>query len=439
MEACPLPSVRIRLTWPVKIFKRSPLPAEKILFLTNYFPPRPAVAGRRLGHLATWALQHYAEVHVIRADRNFKGEDLPGLHVTALPSRDLRALVGGPGPAHTLPHNSYRKRVSAPLLRMRQSFPFLYLTDDGGPIYRRSAYREAVRLVKQRGITTVVSSFRPWSDHLVARRLKQRFPDLHWIADFRDLHADPVRDDVWWPALQRWWARQVVAGADEVWGVSEGQVQYLREINPKATVRRNRLFKLPPAVTQPQTERFTIVYTGSLYERLQSIGPLVDSLNTLVAQGMVKPNDIELVYRGKDADLWTEWLDDLHPDIHCNTRGYVAPASAQKLQTEAQLLLLLNWSAPNYYGVLTAKLYDYLSAGRPILALVNGPDDPELRTIIEGTRAGRVYAGDMSTDWLLACYQQWREGGGRIPWSSDLGEMTQYLETQPVGNVYRAL
>ena len=406
----------------------------RILFLANYFPPRPAVAGRRLGHLATWALQHYEAVFVIRANRGFTGADLPGLHITPLPARDLRALVGGPGPAHTLPHNSYRKRVAGPLLRLRQSFPFLYLTDDGGPVYRYQAYREAVRLIRNEGITTIFSSFRPWSDHLVARRLKRRFPQLHWIADFRDLHADPVRRDVWWPALQRWWARRIVRQADEVWGVSNGQVEYLRQINPRATTRRNRLFALPPATTAPRTERFTIVYTGSLYERLQSIRPLVIALNSLVASGALVAADVELIYRGKDAGLWTEWVDDLHPEIHCNIRGYVSPASAQKLQREAQLLLLLSWSAPGYYGVLTAKLYDYLHAGRPLLALVNGPHDPELHEIVEGTRAGRVYAQHTSpSDWLLACYQQWREGGGRIPWSADQEKMAQYLEDETVG------
>ena len=356
------------------------------------------------------------------------------MNVIALPARDLRALIGGPGPAHTLPHNSYRKKVSGPLLRLRQSFPFLYLTDDGGPIYRLEAYQEAVRLIEEEGITTVFSSFRPWSDHLVARRLKRRYPHLHWIADFRDLHADPVRQDVWWPALQRWWARRVIAMADEVWGVSEGQVQYLRNLHPGATVRRNRLFTLPPASTAPRTERFTIVYTGSLYENLQTITPLVSAINTMVARDDVRADDIELIYRGKDDGLWTEWTKGLHANVHCNTRAYVAPNSAHKLQHEAQILLLLTWSAPDYYGVLTAKLYDYLSAGRPILALVNGPDDPELREIVVGSHAGKVYErGVLPTDWLLGCYQQWRDSNGLLPWSSDLVHMARYLEDQPVG------
>ncbi|MBB4080218.1 glycosyltransferase involved in cell wall biosynthesis [Lewinella aquimaris] len=411
------------------------MPAEKILFLTNYFPPRPAVAGRRLGHLATWAQQHYQRVFVIRGDRKFTGEDLPGMTVVPLPSKDLRSLIGGSGPAGTLPYDSYRRKFSGPLLRLRQSFPFLYLTDDGGPLYRRDAYREAVRLIEAEGIRTIFSSFRPWSDHLVARRLKKKFPHLHWIADFRDLHADPVRKDVWWPALQRWWARRIIATADEVWGVSAGQVQYLRELHPGASIRRNRLFALPPAITSPTTDRFTIVYTGSLYEDLQSIRPLVRALNALVTAGSVDPDAVELIYRGKDDLLWNEWTKALHPQIHCNTRSYIAPASAQKLQQEAQLLLLLNWSADNYYGVLTAKLYDYLAAGRPILALVNGPPDPELTEIVEGTRAGHTYAvGESPADWILGCYQQWRNGGGRVPWSVNLQRMAHYLESKPVGN-----
>ena len=410
------------------------MPAANLLFLANYFPPRPAVAGRRLGHLATWALQHYSGVYVIRAERGYPGQDLPGLEVTALPARDLRALIGGPGPAQTLPHGSYRKRVAGPLLRLRQSFPFLYLTDDGGPLYRSAAYRQAVHLIETRKITTLFSSFRPWSDHLIARRLKQRYPHLHWIADFRDLHADPVRQDVWWPALQRWWARRVIRTADEVWGVSDGQVQYLRQINPRAITRRNRLFTLPPATTAPRTERFTIVYTGSLYAKLQSIQPLCTALNALIRQRRIAADDIELVYRGKDSALWTAWTKTLDPEVHCNTRPYIPSTSAQKLQQDAQLLLLLTWSAPDYYGVLTAKLYDYLATGRPILALVNGPPDPELRTIVSSTNAGRVFAtGEPLQDWLLACYQQWQqEGEGRVPWSVDLNKLAQYLEDETV-------
>jgi hypothetical protein len=101
------------------------------------------------------------------------------------------------------------------------------------------------------------------------------------------------------------------------------------------------------------------------------------------------------------------------------------------------MLLLLSWSAPNYYGVLTAKLYDYLSAGRPILALVNGPDDPELRQIVEGTRAGKVFATrDSVAAWLLDGYLKWRDHDQRLEWRPDLTAMTAYLESLPLATPY---
>ncbi|MCP9236764.1 hypothetical protein [Lewinella sp. JB7] len=337
--------------------------------------------------------------------------------------------MSGDGPAGTLPHDSLRRRFAGPLLRLRQSFPFLYFTDDGGPLYRRSAYREAVRLIETEGIGTIFSSFRPWSDHLVARKLKKRFPQLRWIADFRDIHADPVRKDVWWPALQRWWARRMIASADEVWGVSEGQVGHLREIYPAPIIRRNRLTGLPPATTAPPSERFTILYTGSLYDRLQSVEPLVSALNELVAAGQIDPRKVELIYRGKDNVLWDLWLATLHKEIHRDTQTYVAPAIAQSMQHAAQVLLLLNWSAQNYYGVLTAKLYEYLYAGRPILALVNGPADPELSELVELTGAGRVFAArEPVTEWLLEHYRKWRDNGGKLAWSPNLSHLRVYLE-----------
>lgn len=404
---------------------------RKILFITNYFPPRPAVAGRRLGHMARWAKRRYGEVFVIRSDRNFPGRDLPGLNVTAIPARDLRSFVASNGPAHTLPHSSYRGKIYGPLLRLRQSFPFLYLTDDGGPDYQYRAFRVAKRLIEQKGIDTMFSSFRPWTDHLIARRLKRRYPHLHWIADFRDLHADPVRKDVWWPALQKRWAGWVIKRADEVWGVSEGQVQYLKEINAKAKIRRNHLVGLPPERTAPRTERFTIVYTGSLYPRLQSITPLVNSVNRLCARGDIDPTTIELVYRGKDEALWNEWTGPLDPKVRRDTAGYVAPTAARELQRRAQLLLLLTWSAPNYYGVLTAKLYDYLHAGRPIMALVHGPGDEELRSIIEGCHAGRVFSDEaMLESWLVNNYRKWRAESRTLPWSPNREKLTDMLEQE---------
>lgn len=398
-----------------------------VLFIAQYFPPRPAAAGRRLGFLAAAAARECGRVFVIRGDRGYAGPEQAGVEVIAIPLSDLRSVAGGASPAGTVAKTGWRHRLVSPLARYRQAFPLLYLSDDGGPAWRRAAYRAGRELIERHAITTVFSSFRPWSDHLVARRLKADFPQLRWIADFRDLPVDPVRRDVGWPALQRWWGRRVVRSADELWCVSRGQAAQLADCHPRVRVRYNPLLAPPPAATAPVTERFTIVYTGSLYPGLQTVAPLARALAELITAGELDPADLLLRYRGRDGALFKQWCREL-PGGCLDVSPSVAPAAAQRLQREAQLLLLLNWSAPGYYGVLTAKLWDYLATGRPVLALVNGPGDAELADIIGGAGAGAVFTVGEAVrlrEWVAQQYREWRPGG-TVAWAVRPGGLARF-------------
>lgn len=392
--------------------------------ITQRFAPHAGAAARRLTHLAeTFARE--GEVFVIRS--GVDGPDDPLVTKTFnLPSQDLRRLSTGTGT--TLATNTKQQPLVRSLLRLRQAYPFLYLTDDGGPAYRKKAFALAVDLVAKRRIKTIYSSFRPWTDHLVARRLKMKFPQLRWIADFRDLPVDLVRKDIWCPALQQWWAKRVLADATEVWTVSEGQKAQLAGWHANLQVRYNALLSLPSEHTAPVTDRFTITYTGSLYPRLQTMSPLVSALKELISEGQISPDKVCLQYRGKDVGIFESWTSGLPP--HClDVKPPIAPAAAQKMQHTATILLLLNWSAPGYYGVLTAKLWDYLATGRPVLALVNGPGDQELSDIILGADAGAVFQTKEQREvkeWLLAQYSQWKSESS-LPWRVNLKTLKQYL------------
>ncbi|MFT7121324.1 MAG: hypothetical protein ACJAZ9_001502 [Neolewinella sp.] len=393
------------------------------LLLTQRFPPHQGAAARRLRFLAEQFAKE-GKVFVIR--KGAEAETLLAVErTTSIPGNDLRKLSGSEG--KPIRGSTKENPLVKYLLKMRQAYPFVYLTDDGGIDYRKKAFEAACSLVETEGVTTIFSSFRPWSDHLVARMLKAKYPQLRWIADFRDLPVDIVRKDIWWPALQSWWGRSVVASADEVWTVSEGQKAQLKGWHTNIVVRRNPLLALPPEENNPKTDRFTIVYTGSLYAGLQTIQPLVEALQELLFEGTMTAEKICLQYRGKDTDLFRKWVIGL-PEECLDVQPSIAPAAAAKMQYEAQVLLLLNWSAPGYYGVLTAKLWDYLATGRPILALVNGPEDPELQSIISGANAGAVFANDELglRGWLGEAYQGW-EASGSLSWMVTGDELRKYL------------
>ena len=121
----------------------------------------------------------------------------------------------------------------------------------------------------------------------------------------------------------------MIASAVEVWAVSEGQRSQLVGWHTNIKMRRNAMIELPPERTAPVTDRFTIVYTGSLYPGLQTIAPLVRTLNKMLAGGAITPDKLCLVYRGKDADLFREWATEL-PDVCLDVKPSIAPAAAPR-------------------------------------------------------------------------------------------------------------
>lgn len=305
------------------------------------------------------------------------------------------------------------------LNRLRQSFPLLKWTDEGGPGYYQNALVRGRELLDTGRFSHLLSSYRPWVDHRVAAQLKREFPNVTWIADFRDLPLDPVRRDAGLFGLTKYQskrARRIVAGAERLWAVSEGQARWLADLHPTVEVVYNGLDALPEPSMPPPTEFFTINYTGSYYPHLQDVRPLLRGLGGEIATSLVKIN-----YVGKDGDAWRAALT-AGSEVKLAIQSPLAQAEARKRQREAATNLLLSWSAPGYYGVLTAKLYDYLAAGRPITALVNGPDDPELRRIVEGSGAGRVFGRGQEgalRDWLHELYDRWQTGGGRFGWRTE--------------------
>ncbi|MEO0877752.1 MAG: hypothetical protein AAFY48_24380, partial [Bacteroidota bacterium] len=105
---------------------------------------------------------------------------------------------------------------------------------------------------------------------------------------------------------------------------------------------------------------------------------------------------------------------------------------------------LLSWSAVDYSGIMTAKLGAYLAARRPIVGIVNGPDDPELRDAIETTGGGKLFstatpnaAADLEY-FLLDLYRTWTFTGA-VPWRLTPEILTSYTWPTQVSLLLKAL
>ena len=394
---------------------------RNLLIIAYFFQPTNVIASVRLFHFYRESKKYFDWItviscsnrHLIKKDDSLKLKDVDLYEVPAFDWRRLILLKSednDPTFSSTLKKNSIVRWGR----QLVEGFPLNIIIGDGGLFYILSIYRQACKIIRRNNITHIFSSYRPYSDHLIAHLLKRRFPHLFWIADFRDLHVDPLRKNVLWPAFQRWCNRRILRRADLVTTVSEGLKQHLKELAPRVYVLRNGMGAVTDrSVPVEESDQFTVVYTGALYEGQRDPAPLFIAISELVNKKCLDPSKISLMYAGPDGQAWLQSARQAGIEYAVSSLGVISRQEALQLQCRAHLNLLLTWASPGIGGVLTGKLFEYLQAGRPILALVNGSRDPELEEILGHWQENGVFYSEgpelpaMLEQFLLRHYRIW--------------------------------
>ncbi|NRB54311.1 MAG: hypothetical protein HRU41_42075 [Saprospiraceae bacterium] len=434
---------------------------KKLLFIAYYAPPAQLTGNIRRYHLLKEFRIHFQQVllltsangRLMRQDPSLEVDDLK---IFSVPTIDLRRLyVLLKKKSQKSPTLSTRFKSSTTFLAFRkisESFPFNLLLDDGGCSYIWNAYYKAKALIKQQQIEYIFTSYRPTADLVVGMLLKREFPELTWIADFRDLPVDPIRKNTLFPKLQHSWYRHLLQRADLLTTVSYGLAHNLRAYSSKFHVLPNAV-PLISAEVLPANTKFTITYTGSIYPKLQNGNLLFQAISLLQAQKIINPDTFQLVYAGKDSEAWTRWVRKHKVGQFSVDKGLIPYRSAIRLQQESHINWMLTWSSNNSQGILTAKSGNYLAARRPILALVNGPRDMELEDRISVSPSSLVlYTKERQVGRKLLAYlkqaiQAWQRGKPTEPqntiqqdlysssWTHEVDKLLQHPALQPNDNV----
>jgi hypothetical protein len=404
---------------------------HRLLCLLYYFPPIKSISVNRNWSIARHLQPYFLDTFVFTTQNNRllpqEARDTEGVKISGIPTFDYRTLTAWLRPNRSEMHHNEGAK-SNPIvrfsIRLLDSFPFNLLFHEGGIIYSLIGFWRAAKLIRREKITHIYSSFRPMSDHFTAHLLKIFFPHLVWIADFRDLHIEPLYQMPLIRPFQHWCNKRLLRRANFITTVSEGLAVHLRIYHSNVYALRNGVhlenqnaYKLltkkgDPSVSASKntlisnnvsiSEKFTFAYTGSMFMDERNPSLLLKIVQDLANEGIMSAENTQIVYAGKDTAVWQSWITKYNLDSFFNSYGLVSSQKAVDIQREAHLNILLTSALPNYGGVLTGKFFEYLAACNPILVLINGAQDIEFEQIVTYLDAGMVTYNDRSEKELRA-------------------------------------
>lgn len=397
---------------------------KNILFIYYKFPPIKGIGTLRNLKFYQSLKQVARKVFVATTtNRRFLPRDefrFEEKDVVEIPTYDFRTIyhfvTGEQGSLLVSRDRSPHKWFPRWKERFQKSIVSRYF-DEGGSYFVHQGVRRCKRIIEQENIDVIVSSYMPFDAHRLAYRLKQKYPHLYWIADYRDFFSDPMLRAR--PGFSQRQDRHVkiLSLADEVTTVSYGLRARLLPFHPDVQVVRNGIHEAVMQIKPtPRYKLFTIAYTGSIYPGAQDANLLASVIKELLDEGHLNRNHIQFINAGKDGLYWKRLLDRYEiGDILVN-EGIVSHENSLIIQRRSHLNLLLSWATEDISGILTGKLFEYLASGTPILAIVKGIFDPELHELIVDASKGEVfYPSTLGRralrKYLLAQYRVWNVQG----------------------------
>jgi len=393
-----------------------------VLILAHTWPPAPWIGAVRPVYLSRQLALHgwHPIVITVREERtaNQNSEGIAGAE-SALVIR-TRYL---PSPRHVLVSAKHAIRRLAPLRRekpadsersygleedlafrapgLKQNLVSLLYAPDEFSGWLPFALRAASRALRRYKPQCVISTGPPHTSHLVALALKHMYR-IAWIADLRDPWAwhdhPPGTHTLWSDHINRRLESAVVRGASRVVCVAPGVTaeyarRYAAEPSEKWVTITNGFdrdeFRSLGQIER--AERFTISFVGSLsFQRSPLL--LLRALAELLSEGTIDRNRVSARFIGDCEYVGRQSLTAIIRKLDLQGVAEVVPLiprpQALRELLRSHVLLLI---AGSQRLSISAKLFEYLAAGRPILAISSEGASAE---IVQRLGVGRVVGPD---------------------------------------------
>lgn len=399
---------------------------KKILIISYAWPPMEGVGLIRARKFVKYLPQYGWEpvVLTVKPEGSQQVVDIDplGVKVYRTEYKDIIAMLKsicrvGPAAKHSVSTPSgevkaEERRPGVSIIREAVTIP-----DDQIGWYW-PAVEEGRKIIESEHIDAILSTSPPETSHLIARKLKRSY-SIPWVADLRDLWSeDHFRPR---PALKRTLLRQiertVLKDADRVITVSKPWAESLKSSllcrDSHVRVIENGFddedFK---GIGHSKNKKFTIIYTGKLHRDNQPIEGFLQGVKDLISDGLIDRNRLQVDFYifGYDKPDLAKLAGDYGLSDCVREHGRVPYKDSLRLQRSSDLLLFFQWRGRMREGWYSAKIYDYIGSGRPILAVAE--KDGIIADLISRTGSGMVawQSGEIKSA-IMKYYSEYLEDG----------------------------
>ena len=307
------------------------------------------------------------------------------------------------------------------------------------------------KYLEENPVDAIVSTGPPHSMHLIARELHRR-TGVRWVADFRD----PWTEIFYFKHLpmtflakrrHKTLERSVVREADAVVSVTRQMTSdFAKLLDSSEAKGQEKLHTICNGYDEADFEtsgqiapedKFTLTHTGlfsadgnpvNLWETLAQMCTEDPTFRTHLKLRLIGKVDAE-VLESIDANGLTPNLENMGYRPHSEIPGY---------QQSGWGLLLPLRNEPESKAILTGKFFEYLAAGRPIVAF--GPKDGEMAKVLTETHSGEIFEWDEKVvlrDHLKGLYNSYLTG----IWTTgaDRSSISQYSRRSLTGQMVEVL
>ena len=428
---------------------------KQILVIAYFYPPIPEI-----GSIRTWKLVKYIRAHGFEPivicgetyDANWTYE-LPDVQVYRIKCHFLFSEITNKFKKALCKNNKVSSdditgnisRLSSIFLRVKLiTLKLIYIVSkyiynvlyeilaspDMYFKWHKQVLLIAQEIIENHNISLIYSSSGPSTDLIIASDLSKKY-GIPWIADYRDLWTkNHYESHSFFRAyFDRKLEFKTLQSASAVVAASE----------PAATIQSEFLKKLVTVITNgydpddyfyytQSSNVFTISYTGIIYSGKQDPSMLFAAVDKLIKTNKICRDKIRIKFYGSERSTLNDFLAQYDLDKVVEIYDRIPLKQSIIEQKKSTLLLLLMWSDISEKGVYTGKVFEYLGARRPILA-IPANEGSVVDVLLRQTNAGVSFA-DLSKleTFILDCYDTFYKTG-QLPYYGIDDEIIKYSRT----------